>query len=57
MDEWITNGCRLGWLLFPKEEKAWVYRANDTKEVHGFDQTLSGEDALPGFVFELHWLK
>ncbi len=54
MREWMDNGCRLGWLLDPDEEKAYVYRANGEQSVvESFDETLSGEDVLPGFVFEL----
>ena len=50
----MGNGCRLGWLLDPEEEKAYVYRATGEQSVvESFDETLSGEDVLPGFVFEL----
>ena len=57
MDEWMANGCRLGWLIFPKEEKAWVYEGDAVEEVVGFDQALSGSTVLAGFTFELAWLK
>ena len=50
----MANGCRLGWLIDPEEEKAYVYRAEGAQRVvDSFDETLSGEDVLPGFVFEL----
>ncbi len=55
MQEWMDNGCRLGWLIDPEEEKAYVYRENGEQSVvESFDETLSGEDVLPGFVFELN---
>ena len=57
MDEWMENGCRLGWLLYPKGEKAWVYEGGEPQEINGFDQTLSGGTVLPGFTFDLKWLK
>ena len=58
MREWMDNGCRLGWLLDPKEEKAYVYRANGEQSVvESFDETLSGEDVLPGFVLALKELR
>ena len=57
MDEWMENGCRLGWLIFPKEEKVFVYEGERIEEMNGFDQKLSGGTVLPGFVFELAWLK
>lgn len=51
---WIANGVRLAWLLDPKARQAWVFRA-DGSEVHvaDFEQTLSGEDVLPGFELDL----
>ena len=59
MEEWMDNGCRLGWLFYPKEEKTFVYRTGqgEPEELTGYDRTLSGEDVLPGFRFELRWLK
>ena len=59
MNEWMDNGCRLGWLFYPKEEKTFVYRAGqaEPEELDGYNRTLSGEDVLPGFRFELRWLK
>ena len=57
MEEWMANGCRLGWLIFPQEEKVLIYEGTTTEEVTGFDQILSGGDVLPGFSFDLTWLK
>ena len=57
MDEWMENGCRLGWLIFPKEEKVFVYESEQIEEMNGLDQKLSGGMVLPGFVFDLGWLK
>ena len=57
MDEWMENGCRLGWLIFPKVEKVFVYKGEQVEEINGFDQQLSGGTVLPGFVFDLGWLK
>lgn len=58
MDEWMANGCRLGRLIFPKEEKVWVYEDNKVAEERsGYDQTLSGGTLLPGFSFDLAWLR
>ncbi|MEQ1744282.1 MAG: Uma2 family endonuclease [Saprospiraceae bacterium] len=51
---WIANGVRLAWLLNPETRQAWVFRA-DGSETHitDFEQTLSGEDVLPGFELDL----
>ena len=59
MTEWMDNGCRLGWLFYPKEEKTFIYRAGQSEpEVPtSYDQALSGEEVLPGFEFDLRWLK
>ncbi len=57
MNEWMTNGCRIGWLIYPKEEKVWVYEGEAINEITGFDQTISGGSVLPGFKFDLSWLK
>ena len=54
MQEWMDNGCRLGWLIDPVEKKTYVYRENgENNVVESFDEVLSGEDVLPGFVLEL----
>ena len=55
-DAWMAAGVRLGWLIDPDAEVAYIYRAGIVKpeEVRGFTTaTLSGEDVLPGFVFPL----
>ncbi len=58
MQEWMDNGCRLGWLIDPVEEKTYVYRENGGNSVvESFDETISGEDVLPGFVLELKELR
>ena len=57
MIEWMENGCRLGWLIFPKEEKVFFYEGEKVEEINGFDQQLSGGTVLPGFTFDLAWLK
>ncbi len=58
MEEWIANGCRLGVLINPKNEKVSIYRATGEVEViNSFDTTLSGEDVLPGFEFDLRSLR
>jgi Uma2 family endonuclease len=54
---WIGNGVRLAWLIDPKEQKAYIYRANGSIEVvANFEGTLNGEDVVPGFEFALNRL-
>lgn len=58
MAAWINNGCQLGWLIDPKNEKAYVYTpGNAPEEIHGFHHKLSGGTLLPGFELDLLKLK
>lgn len=58
MGEWLENGCRLGWLLDPQGQKAYVYRPGvPVAEREGFTHQLSGEDVLPGFALDLNLLR
>lgn len=57
LEEYIENGCRLGWLVDPVEEQVHIYRQDGSIElIQGFDKKLSGEDVLPGFEFDLQIL-
>jgi Uma2 family endonuclease len=58
MTEWLRAGVRLGWLISPPQEKAWVYSpaVPAILEVN-FEATLTGEDVLPGFAFPLASLR
>ncbi|CBN54501.1 MULTISPECIES: Uma2 family endonuclease [Kamptonema] len=53
MQEYIDNGCRLGWLIKRKKQEVEIYRPGKEMEVLKFPQTLSGEDVLPGFTLNL----
>ena len=54
LDVWVANGCRLAWLIDPKTQQTHIFRANgEIQIINGFDQTLSGEDVLNGFLFNL----
>ncbi|WP_020596553.1 Uma2 family endonuclease [Spirosoma panaciterrae] len=58
MREYMDNGCRLAWMIDPKTEEVRIYRADGSVSVvHGFDNSLSGEDVLPGFAFNLQLLR
>ena len=53
MQEYIENGCRLGWLINRKKREVEIYRPGRDVEILQSPQTLSGEDVLPGFVLNL----
>ena len=59
MEEYRQNGAALGWLLAPDSETAYLFRAGQPgyETVQGFDQDLSDEDVLPGFVLDLRKLR
>lgn len=57
MQEWMGNGCRLGWLIDADEETVYIYQ-NGTEIIHsGFDSLLTGEPVLPGFKLVLSELR
>ncbi|MGM9506697.1 Uma2 family endonuclease [Larkinella sp. GY13] len=58
MREYIDNGCRLAWLIDPKTETVRIYRFDGSVQViQSFDNTLSGENILPDFTFNLSLLR
>ena len=58
MEHWLEAGAKLAWLLAPASETAFVFAPNQPMQtVQGFDQTVSGEPLLPGFVLELRRLR
>jgi Uma2 family endonuclease len=57
MELWIKNGVRLGWLIDGEEKTVYIYRSNDSvTKINSFNHTLTGEDVLPGFSFDLKML-
>jgi Uma2 family endonuclease len=53
MQEYLDNGCRLGWLIDPKTRLTEIYRPEQSPEVLQAPLTLSGESVLPGFILDL----
>ncbi len=53
MEEYRTNGVRLGWLVNPQQKQVEIYRLGQEKEVLKSPTTLSGEDVLPGLTLDL----
>lgn len=53
MDEYISNGAALGFLLDPKAKRVYVYRPGHPVESLDNLPTLSGDPVLPGFVLDL----
>lgn len=53
MEEYISCGCRLGWLIDPQARKTFVYTENGDIQTIPFEDSLSGNDVLPGFVLRI----
>ena len=52
MDEWVSNGCKLAWLINPDEKLTYVY-SNRKVETISFEETLSGQEVANGFEINL----
>jgi len=58
MQNWLSNGVKLGWLIDPVNEQVFIYQPDsEVKLVEGFDQVLTGDTVLAGFQFELKLLQ
>ncbi len=53
MQEYMTSGVRLGWLLNPQDQQVEIYRQGQVKEVRSLPTQLSGEAVLPDFILQV----
>jgi Uma2 family endonuclease len=53
MTEYLANGARLGWLLYPPERTVYVYRPDAPIERLDQPDSVSGDPVLPGFILDL----
>ncbi|MBM3739092.1 MAG: Uma2 family endonuclease [Acidobacteria bacterium] len=53
MDEWITNGAQLGWLIDPMLRRVTVYRPGREPEVIQDPIEVEGEGLVSGFTLDL----
>lgn len=53
MQEYLETGARLGWLIDPIRERAYIYRPGNTIERLDRPDRISGDPELPGFVLDL----
>lgn len=49
IDEYLAAGGRLVWVMYPRTRRVTVHRANGTVSELSADDTLVGEDVVPGF--------
>ena len=52
MEEYIANGARLGWLLDPISNCAYIYRPGQSAERIESPTIIGGDPVLPGFKFD-----
>ena len=57
MNEWMDNGCRLGWLIDVDKEVVYIYEGSQERTHKDFSKSLSGEPVLTGFKLKLAELK
>jgi Uma2 family endonuclease len=48
--DWLDFGVRMVWVVDPATRTVAVHRGGGTFRIYGEEDTLSGEDVLPGFV-------
>lgn len=53
MQEYLSSGLRLGWLINPQQRQVEIYRQGQPVEVMDLPAQLSGEDVLSGFSLYL----
>jgi Uma2 family endonuclease len=54
MEEYVTNGAQLGWLIDPEERKVYVYLPDVEPVCLEDPKQVAGDPLLPGFVLELN---
>jgi Uma2 family endonuclease len=53
MEEYMSCGVKLGWLINPEEKEVEIYRIGQDKQIISNPSSLSGEDILPGLTVDL----
>lgn len=53
MQEFMSNGAVLGWLIDPMERRVYVYQPDAAVQQLDNPTTLNGDPTLPGFVLNL----
>ena len=53
MQEYLSNGILLGWLIDRKNRQVYIYRPNQEVEILDNPDTVTGNPELPGFVLQM----
>ena len=51
---YLAHGAKLVWLIYPAKRLVEVYRQDADSDILTADDTLQGDDVLPGFVLSVH---
>jgi Uma2 family endonuclease len=51
--DWLSAGTRLVWVVDPERRLARIFRHDGSESILGADDSLDGEDVLPGFRLRL----
>ena len=51
---YLGHGARLVWLVYPAKRLVEVYRQGADSDLLTADDTMQGDDVLPGFVLSVH---
>jgi Uma2 family endonuclease len=49
VEEYLESGVRMIWIVNPRTRSITVYRSRSLAQILSRDDTLNGEDVLPGF--------
>ena len=56
MEDYVSNGCKLGWLIDRYNKTVYIYHGDGSTETKvGKDTELSGEDLLVSLIVDLHF--
>jgi Uma2 family endonuclease len=53
MQEYLSNGISLGWLIDRKNRQVYVYRPHQDVEILNNPETVKGDPELPGFGLQM----
>jgi Uma2 family endonuclease len=53
MNEYLSNGARLGFLIYPPKRQVYIYRPNRSPERLDDPVSVSADPELPGFTLDL----
>jgi Uma2 family endonuclease len=58
MQEYLVNGCCMGWLIDPDKEQVFIFLpGKNVSMIEGFHQSIGENSILPGFSLDLRELK